>query len=76
MVLGITPNTKFVYSLRHPFEGVFFYVTEVVPEGEPLKLQYPRGNRSQLRRPLFPLGLPFIGHAKILCLKLSFYLKK
>ena len=52
------------------------HAAEVVLEGEPLKLQYPRGNRSQLRRPLFPLGLPLIGHAKILCLKLSFYLKK
>ena len=24
MVLDITPNTKFVYSLRHPFYGCLF----------------------------------------------------
>lgn len=44
------------------------HAAEVVPEGELLKLQYPRGNRSQLRRPLFPLGLPLIGHAKKYCM--------
>ena len=25
------------------------------------------GTRSQLRRPLFPLGLPLVGHAENMC---------
>ena len=49
------------------------HAAEVVPEGESLKLQYPRGNRSQLRRPLFPLGLPLIGHAKKYCMFKKLY---
>ena len=69
MVLGITPNTKFVYSLGHPLKGCLFYFpnfagycpgSRYLANGKKIR----GGTRSQLRRPLFPLGLPLVGHAE------------
>ena len=53
----------------HPLKGCLFYFpnfagycpgSRYLANGKKIR----GGNRSQLRRPLFPLGLPLVGHAE------------
>lgn len=53
----------------HPLKGCLFYFPNFAgycPESRYLAngKKIRGGTRSQLRRPLFPLGLPLVGHAE------------